>query len=336
MTLSKSGLTGAKLREAIHAAPTERKPLIEGLLYENSVLMTSADPGLGKSTTMINAIAQMSCGLPVFGVLQVPHPLRCYYIPWERGAQEAMERLRHMEEVIPINYENIVIKDQFICLDVTNAHHEKEIVATMKSDTAHWPKIDLSAQDPIYASVRGGLSGDEKASMFTRFSSKLMQEFKCANWFNHHNVKQSYSQDGSPIIKDDPFYGSIWLKAHCTGAYFMKKSDIGTTLINKKDSHGNLLSEIQLEFDADTYLSRAKNINEVGLIRDRAMTFCRASFHAKNAFTFKQFFGALGGCLQGVSTSYARRLLCTPPFNTILKKHKSNGGATLYEVTKAL
>lgn len=332
--MSKSGLSGSNLRDAIHAAPIERKPLIEGLLYENSVLMTSADPGLGKSTTMINAIAEMSCGLPVFGALHCSRPISCYYIPWERGAQEAMERLRYMEDNIPINYDNITINDKFIGMDVTDEKHSKEIIATIKADRPNG--IDVILLDPIYASVRGGLSGDEKASMFTRFSSTLLHDLKCANWFNHHNVKQSYSQSGDPIIKDDPFYGSIWLKAHVTGAYYMRKSDSGTTWVNKKDSHGNLISELQLEFDADTYMSRAKNVSDVGLIKDRALVFCRQQFHAQNTFTFKQFYAALGGVHSGVSNSYARHLIGHPPLKNSLIKVKSNGQSTLYKVSSAI
>lgn len=334
MKITRRGVTGALLKYEVHETPPERSPLVEGFLYDKSVLMTSADPAIGKSTIMACAIAQMSAGLPVFGYLNVPRQLRCYYVPFERGRHEIEERFRLLETVIPIEYSNIVVNDSFIGMDVTNLDHADEIIETMKEDAPLG--IDVFLGDPMYAAVRGGLSTDEKASQFTAFSARLITEFGCSNWWNHHNVKQSYASDGTPINKSDPFYGSIWLKAHATAAYHMSRSDSGGTILDqKKDSTGSLQSKIILDYDEDTHLLRAVNIQESAMIRDRALNFCRACFNAKKQFTFKQFLTALGGVHSGVSTSYARTLLCTPPLVDNLTKHKSNGQATLYETIKS-
>lgn len=330
---NKRGTTGAVLRNEIHETPPERIPLIEGLLYEKSVLMTTADPAIGKSIIMACAIAQMSAGLPVFGFLNVPRPLRCYYVPFERGRHEIIERFRLLETVIPINYDYITINDNFIGMDVTNQIHAEEIINTMKEDA--YCGIDVFLGDPMYAAVRGGLSSDEKASQVTAFSARIVHEFGCSNWWNHHNIKQTYANDGSPISKADPFYGSIWLKAHATAAYYMGRSESGGTIMeNKKDSIGSCLSKIILDYDEDTHLCRAVNLQESGVIKDRALSFARNCFHAKRTFTFKQFVAALGGVLSGVSTSYARSLLSTPPLVDNLSKRMSKGQATLYEISK--
>ena len=295
--------------------------------------MTTADPAIGKSTIMACAIAQMSAGLPVFGFLNVPRPLRCYYVPFERGRHEIIERFRLLEAVIPINYDYIVINDNFIGMDVTNPAHADEIIASMKEDA--YLGIDVFLGDPMYACVRGGLSSDEKASQVTAFSARIVHEFGCSNWWNHHNVKQTYANDGSPINKADPFYGSIWLKAHATAAYYMGRSDSGGTILeNKKDSIGSCLSKIILDYDEDTHLCRAVNIQEIGVIKDRALMFARSCFHSKKTFTFKQFLSHLGGVHSGVSTSYARSLLQTPPLVDNLSKRMSIGHPTLYEITK--
>lgn len=295
--------------------------------------MTTADPAVGKSVIMACAIAQMSAGLPVFGFMNVPRPLRCYYVPFERGRHEIEERLKLLESVIPIQYDNIYINDNFIGMDVTNQDHAQIIIDSIKEDTPFG--IDVFCGDPMYAAVRGGLSNDEKASQVTAFSANIVKTFGCSNWWNHHNVKDSYASDGSKINKTDPFYGSIWLKAHATGAYYMSRSENGGTIMdNKKDTNSNLLSKIILDYHADTHLCKAVNLQESSLIKDRAMIFCRQAFHSKTTFTFKQFMVALGGVHSGVSDSYARVLLKTPPLVDNLTKVISNGGATLYTVHK--
>ena len=101
MDFNRRGITGQLLKHEVHETPPERLPLVEGLIYEKSILMTTADPAIGKSTIMACAIAQMSTGLPVFGFLNVPRPLRCYYVPFERGRHEIIERFRLLESVIP-------------------------------------------------------------------------------------------------------------------------------------------------------------------------------------------------------------------------------------------
>jgi RecA-family ATPase len=329
--INRRGITGSELRYEIHETPPERLPLIEGLLYEKSVLMTTADPAIGKSTIMACAIAQMSAGLPVFGYLNVPRPLKCYYVPFERGRHEIEERLRILETVIPINYNYIVINDNFIGMDVTNPDHADEIIETIRQDIPFG--LDVFLGDPMYACVRGGLSSDEKASQVTNFSARIIKEFGCSNWWNHHNVKDSYGSDGKKINKTDPFYGSIWLKAHATAAYYMGRSETGGTVLEqKKDSIGSCLEKIILDYDEDTHISRAVNLQESSVIKDRAMLFLRRCFHQKTTFTFKQFLAQLGGVQSGVSVSYARSLLSTPPAVDNVTKVISSGHATLYKV----
>ena len=114
----------------------------------------------------------------------------------------------------------------------------------------------------------------------------------------------------------------------------MGRSDNGGTILDqKKDSIGSCLDKIILDYDPDTHLCRAVNLQESGMIKDRAMVF-RRCFHDKKTFTFKQFMVSLGGVHSGVSTSYARSLLSTPPLSDSTTKTISSGGATLYQITK--
>lgn len=324
----KISLTGEALKSALHETTPERKPLIEGLLFERSILMVSADPGAGKSTITAQAIAQMSCGLPVFGQLNVPKPVKCYYIAFERGREEILERLKVMQDIIPMDFSNIHINDFFIGANVLDSTQASAIIGAIQYDCMG---ADVVFLDPIYACVSGGLSTDEKASQFTRFSARLQSEIGCANWLNHHTVKESYAQNGSPIEKADPFYGSQWLKAHCTAAYYLRKNDSGTVMLNKKDSQNNLLKKIILEYNPEDYISFIDQKNMELPAIDRLKMFIRNKWKSDNK-TF--YYDQLETCLQPLSTSRLRTLCGQVWFRESVTISKSSGKKSLYTVIK--
>lgn len=330
----RSAYTSEDLKTRVNAQRESRPPIIEGLVHQKSVIMNSSDPGTGKSTVTAVIMAQSSIGLPVFGQLFVPKPVVSYYIPFERGSQEIEERFKHIQTSIPINYENIYVNEHFMGLNVINEHHADDIVNNIRRDIGSRP-IDIIYLDPIYSAVSGGLSSDEKASMFTRFSTRLQIEFDCAIWMNHHTVKDSYSSEtGTKIEKDDPFYGSQWLKAHCTGGYYMRRSatDPGPTLINKKDSHSCLLSKISLTYEPENYTVFMEALDKTMPARDRLLMVYRSFKTANKTVTFRE----IQGSMMGVSDSYLRALLQTPPFNTAFKKISSIGLNTLYQPTSEI
>ncbi len=326
--IKKISLTGDSLKEALNQTHPERKPLIEGFLFERSVIMISADPGAGKSTITAQAIAQMSCGLPVFGVLPVPRPIKCYYISFERGREEILERLKVMQDIIPMDFNNIYINDSFIGYNVLDINQANVIIHAVNNDCIN---PDVVFIDPIYASVAGGLSTDEKASQFCRFSARLQSIVGCTNWLNHHTVKESYDNTGQPIEKADPFYGSQWLKAHCTAAYYLKKRDGGTVLLNKKDSQNNLIKRIVLEYNPEDYISFIDQKNmEIPAI-DRVRGFLRSKWKSDNK-TF--YYDQLESCVQPLSTARLRQLSRQVWFGECVTITKSSGKKSLYEVIK--
>lgn len=320
---------GQLLKTRIHATKESRPPIIEGLIHEKSVIMNSSDPGAGKSIVSAVIISQSSIGLPVFGQLFVPKPVVSYYIPFERGSQEIEERFKHIERSIPIEYDNIYVNENFMGMNVINDKHADEIIMNIKNDIGE-RKLDVIYLDSIYQSVAGGLSNDEKASLFTRFSTRLQVEFKCAIYMNHHTVKQSYaSETGFVIEKDDPFYGSQWLKAHCTGGYYMKrlKDSEGPQMLNKKDSHSCLLPQINLIYEPENYTVFMKGLDKTIPAKDRLLMSYRSFRKSLKTVTFRE----IQGCMMGVSDSHLRELLRTPPWTTAFERSKSIDGNTLYK-----
>lgn len=324
----KISLTGQDLKNALNEIHPERKALIEGFLYERSILMMSADPGAGKSTITAQAIAQMSCGLPVFGCLFVPRPIKCYYLSFERGREEILERLKVMQDIIPMDFSNIYINDSFIGYNVLDIAHADFIIKGINYDCMN---PDVVFIDPIYASVAGGLSSDEKASQFCRFSARLQSVVGCSNWLNHHTTKESYATDGSVIEKSDPFYGSQWLKAHCTAAYYLRRNDKGTVLLNKKDSQNNLLKKIVLEYNAEDYISFIDQKNMEIPAADRVKMFLRNKYKSADK-TF--YYDQLESCVQPLSTARLRQLTTQVWFREAVLVSKFSGKKSLYTILK--
>ena len=324
-------LTGPVLDEAVANTGLTRQALVEGLLYEHSVLLVSADAGIGKSTIVANVIAQASLGLPVFQALHVPHPLLCYYIPFERGSEEIRERLKHIQSAIPYNSENIRIFENpdFATPNLYDSRDQAFLLHSIAKDCPDRPP-DIVFYDPIYQAVAGGLSNEDRVSVFIRFNVQLMAKFGCATWLNHHTGKTTYASDGAVIEKDDPYYGSSYLRNHCTGSYYLKKNPEadGTILLRKKDNLDLLLKKIVLHYEPETYTSYIKDSLAGLSAADRLKVVLRQYKAEQKTFTFRQ----IEGCVSGVTTSYLRRLLYTPPFSTCLQKSKSLGQANLYTV----
>ena len=322
-------LTGAALDAMLETTTTIRPALIEGLLYERSVILLSADAGIGKSTLVANILAQASVGLPVFNVLYVPKPLLCYYIPFERGSEELRERLKQMRSVIPFNTANLCIFENpdFPCPNLYDPAHQRFLLDSIQQDCPTRPP-DVVFYDPIYQAVAGGLSNEDKVSAFIRFNVQLMTLFGCATWLNHHTGKTFYAADGQKVEKDDPYYGSSFLRNHCTGSYYLHaaKDHDGTILDLKKDNLGTLLKRLMLHYDPETYTSSMKDAFKDLLAVDRLKLALR-QFKLKNqSFTFRQ----LQGCMMGVSDSRLREILRIPHIKEAIISDKSNPQLTLY------
>lgn len=245
-------LTGKNLLEHVQKAKDKRTPLAEGFIYEQTIMMIAADPGLGKSTVSTQVALELAAGLPVFGYFKVLRPMKVFYIQTERNIIEFLERLEVIGHTLPINYENLCVTDEFQKLNFIKPEHVDLFVECVKRDCPQG--VDIIFVDPLYSMVSGGLKDDVPASALTKAMSYIQKETKATLWYNHHTVKTQYTNKGDAIERFDPFYGSQWLKAHVTGSYYMIKSDGGVKLIEKKDNYNLLPPEITLEYDPETEL----------------------------------------------------------------------------------
>lgn len=317
----KEPLTGETLEKRLEEKITHT-PFIEQFLYKDASLMIYAPPSVGKSVLSIQVALQLASGLPVFGALHVPEPKKVWYVQMERSDTESLERIQFMSSVIPVNSKNLVIDTELQKLSFLNPDHLNIILKRGKSISA-----DVMMVDPLYG-IASGLSKDEIASSLVKILTILKSELGLTLYLNHHPTKDTYSQDGSKIDKEDPFYGSIWLKAHVTGSYGVEKTEEGCKLKIKKDSHSQLLEELDLSFDPETYISTLDSSKLQ--YEERFKMFLNARFRSqKRTFSGQEMMSNLGCAIRTF-----RRLMAHPLFKDSLINVNSIGRKGLYEVVK--
>lgn len=296
--------TGLFLKNLVDSPKPPRQPLIEQLVYEKTVIMVYADPGAGKSIVSLCMALQASAGIPVFGFFEPVRPLKIYYCLTERGIEEPLERIQMMKKKFDISYDNIYFDEGTIGINVLDQREEDKLISRIEKYCPFG--VDIIVFDPIYSMVRGGLSDPNDATLFAQFSARIQNHFKCANWFNHHTLKNTTDFiDGQYVAKSDPFMGSQLLKAHVTAMYHLTQRNSQPHFACKKDSHGFLLKQFNLAFDRETYTVDMKLDKSSVTAKDKATIFFNNCKKAEKTFTFDQFHFAI----QPSSDRYTSKLL---------------------------
>jgi RecA-family ATPase len=315
-------LTGDKLLEAIKSSKDQRTPLVDGLLYDKTILMVAAPAGVGKSTISTQIAIEMAAGLPVFGGFKTTRPLKVLYCQTERPILEFLERAEVVSRTHPIVKENLVVTDSYKILNMLKEEHVATIIKCILRDC---PNPDIIFFDPIYPMVSGGLSKDEPASAFCRAMSLIQKYTGASLYLNHHTVKPTQDRDGFVVEKDDAFYGSVWLKALVTGSYNIKetKDKTGVTLSRKKDNYNCLHRTIKLEYDPSTELC---HILTDGLDpQDKYQNFLSSKQVDMKEFTFNEVLAETG-----FSSRYLRGLLLKKEFTSLFNVMKSGKNKNIY------
>lgn len=299
--------------------------------------MMSGDPGVGKSTINANIIRDLSCANPVFNFFHVPKPVIVYYIPFERGAYEVADRLRSLSSVIEPEWNNIIIKPDFIGFDMFDGKQAKALIDGVKYDldTIGGADTDIVVMfDPIISMVTGEIKEEKYAKSITRCANLIQVSHDCAIIMSNHTTKNSSNAKGK-LVKSDPFYGSQALKAFCTyGLYVSRNTEFGgVNMVSTKSSHGNVVDKIHLNYDSFTYSLFAKSEISSMKSRDKVLAAVRA-IRASGAETFT--FGAVVKhyLANGVSPSSAKEvILHEEPFKSGILPITRNGKATILKFT---
>ena len=238
-----------------------------------------------------NIIRDLSCGTPVFNFFHTPRPVIVYYIPFERGAYEVADRLRALSTIIEPNWNNIIIKPDFIGYDMFDGKQAKSFVDGVRYDldTIKKPDTDIVVMfDPIISMVTGEIKEEKYAKSITRCANIIQVAHDCAILMSNHTTKNSTSKKGKLKVAD-PFYGSQALKAFCTyGLYVSRNVEYGgVNMASTKSSHGNVIENIHLNYDSFSYSLYAKVDASSLKNYDKVLATVRAiRATGANAFTF--------------------------------------------------
>src|SRR3990167_3969779 len=106
----------------------------------------------------------------------------------------------------------------------------------------------------------------------------------------------------------------------------MKQTETGVEFLKKKDNHDVLLDALFTNYDHENYLSTVDP--DKFNYSDRLKIFInQVNFKAKKTFTFKEC-----QMFVGCAVRHLRNLLNAHPYRDMLKRHKSSGSKTLYEI----
>lgn len=296
-------INGEQLLAEFDHVNDSSEPLIEGILYKESVVMFYADSGVGKSLITLSAMAQACSGNKVFGHYDVPRPLHVYWILGERSKHEPLSRLKLMaDEMKNFNPNNFTLDTKikgFNLLKESDQHSALDRI--METHLRH--PIDVIVLDPIYSLVAGGLSEDKPANAFVRFSNLIQNATGAANVLIHHTNRGQRDQSG--VRQSGDMYGSRWLDAHISGSFHIKSNEEQATLTKMKDNHGNLVKDITLVYDPMTHLCYNVDGTSVSSI-DRLKVWLRDQKRLNKMFDFKEMKDAIQ-----VSTSQMRKIMST-------------------------
>lgn len=246
-------LHGRLLREEMDKPNLGQEPLIEELIYKDTITMFTARPGVGKSVVTTNLAATCSKGLKAFGFLHCERALKVSYVQLEGSRDEQISRLKMMEDVLgKLNLHNLTWHTP----DFNVEDNKTWVDLWMELDDAkkHMEGLDVIIFDPIYAMTTKGLTNEVTCLAIKKFLDTVKYRYHVAVIVNNHSPKDTYANDGKKIKKKDPF-GVTWLSANLDGSYYIDRGEDRNTLVIEKTKSraGSLIETLTLSFDIASF-----------------------------------------------------------------------------------
>lgn len=321
---------GDKLTEAISTTTPERKPLIDGLLYEKSALMLYADDGVGKSILTLQACMQATVeGSMVFEEFNVPRACSVLYFQMERHPDESFERMRHLIQVFPFEPKNFCLSVDLQGVDLQSQKGSIDAMQRVMDCAIELPFIpDIVAFDPIYTMTAGGLETAEACNAITSFFRRVQLALGCTIIATSHTNRgvRDPEQKGRRVGQD--MYGNRFLSAFFTGSYHILPNADGTGSAWKldKNSQKNLEKKFNLSYDASCYRSFVVRDGKESK-KERLDMFLRTHKTSQKTFTIDDLMA-----FSGLSPSKARGYLGGEISEKLEIVSKAKYGKYLYRV----
>ena len=254
--------SGTELFEFIQNAEDSMVPLIEGLFYEEEVLMLFSEPGKGKSILASQMALSLTQGIPLFGYFGIPEKRPVFYMQLEGSPRQYMARLDSMFGHYRCTRESLknlywAFWEGIYLMDVSKVNQAVELIKM----TGICQGVVIV--DSIYNLGIGSMRDEIGAENLRALCSRIKTELACSVILLHHSHRPSYNKlNGQRIEEDDAYYGSVFIKALIDTSYQLNPEEKtgGCKLINKKDRNAHKPPKvIELEYDSATQINRLKN-----------------------------------------------------------------------------
>lgn len=323
------GIYGEDLQKAIVSSGEDIEMLVEGIIATQSVTQFYAGDGLGKSTLLLQAELQASAGLAVFDEYEVKRPLKIVHIQTERSPREAYQRMIMMMQKIPVKLENFYFEAELQGFDVAHQNDRTAIIEHLHTVKLNFGEIDWIHIDPIYAWTSADLSTSDGAASLNDILRKIQKDICKTVSYNHHPNRGSRDPQTGARGNED-MYGNRFISANCSGIFQIKgkAGGNGTSWKSVKDSYSCLTKKIELDYEAQHYMSYVDPERAFTSKTDRMLSFLKICKVKKKQFSFEEFKEETG-----VSTAYARSNLSRYLELGHILVHKLKYGKYLYEST---
>ena len=242
-TLSKAILNG---HELISLPAEDNNYIIDKLLWENQIIVLMAEQKAGKSLLSLQMACALSCGEAFLDEFEVNKETRILYIQAEGDRYETINRLKNMTGKGGINWNPDNFYHMFpaaLSLDTEDGYVS---LREKIDELGYIPQVIFV--DPLYMSMAGDLSDNQKSRMFCRYMRKLQERYGCAIIIVHHERKPSRDKNGRPMDGgDDGLFGSFVWRAFPSHVLRMRvKKDASRVLTCKTQRNGAVVSEINM------------------------------------------------------------------------------------------
>ena len=194
-------------------------PLVDGVLWEEDVIMLLGSEKAGKSILGMQLAYNLTSGEAFLDKYPITAPIPVLYLQTEGKPAEMLDRMKAMREAVAIDdlkfyhlFKRFFPLDQRESIDALNRAISKLPVP---------PKVIIV--DSLYTSMMGDLIDNADVRRLLEHLSGLIDKWHCALVLIHHETKEQ--RESGQIVErgDKGSYGSIFLRAWSGHILYLKK-----------------------------------------------------------------------------------------------------------------
>ena len=221
-SVSRNPLTDFSIQygDALWNGPLESPALIEGVLWDQDVVMLLGSEKAGKSILGMQMAFSLTTASPFLDKYLIPIAVPILYIQTEGKPADMTARMEAMRQTLDLDDTKFYhLYKRFLPLD------QAEVMAalTAKIDTLPFPPKVIFI-DSLYTSMSGDLIDNKATRKLLALLSWLIDRYHVAIVVIHHETKEERDHEHHLVDRGDRgSYGSVFLRAWASHILYLKK-----------------------------------------------------------------------------------------------------------------